>query len=1446
MRSCETSQRFVHSTARTMGNGVRVWRHISPWVALVIVMGLSIMFLLMQSSPGFAQGVGGHVPANAMDGASHAAGRANRDVGGGISGAMSGVGSIPLQPQYLAFIRWSVATVPTQPISYFAGFQAAVSSAIAFAGNLLLGIGGMIFLLMGMCLFFGMVLTSNLANIIGGLADEFYRLVYHSVQNVTLVLPFGDKNDGSGINMVALFTIILFLVGGTAAVKRMLGRGRSPKRKTLLISLLCFIMFTGLSVRSDANADKDLNTNWKDLEPMSMGWLVGQTGEVVDSITGSISNAVSAVSRGINDGARTSALKKGSTCQRYVDGMHTMYHTDPSTNKVANAKDPIVSTMIAYDDLFLNVYRAPVASTLYGTEAQVGRSTMNSWCMWADADPHIDVEEQYKIANAAGLFPKGIFNFKDEDVYLSKDKDSDKTSRAARTQYFKSPASMYRFAACDYGNNHAVGTLWGNGHGKNGGIVQLKSIKDRNILNDSGWKYATVALGRDKVNVSQDDGQPAGAQLQTGATLGGATPQAGPDHETVHKGMIPEEEKSGNAFARLGELGNITKICNPKYSYFENQKVKQDDGSFHWNPFYNSSHFDSLNNMNTGYITSAGSHPGNDLFSFIGKIPYIFGKDEPEESKHYSEWFNDAPQAQKYWDKANGVAGINIHVLLVALVMIVVGWIIAKVLLPLTLGLLVGTLVAGMASFFLPFALLFGILPSRRIHKKMKPLVLTIPIARLAQGLFGAIITLYFLSISVVSLMLTPIFDVGFVRKGMGSMGMESDIWRTVLATLLGLRVMEVLLKQILKIDTSSFRTVMNSAANLSLAPARQAMGKVKSYDAWRPGSATSPFRAMARAGKFAGKYAVAPSMAGAMAGRRAARAFTESPKGAAKSALGAMNRGFDKADKAMGNGVGKGLNASIRGAEKGANAIGDNAKKWWETTPIAPPIKRALGMDATSPMPAETGGGTTDPTTGKDKTKELESAKNTSKEAEGTTRSTDDTDKPKDSKVSDPKKTVDPKSVDSESGKPTDTKSAADKDAEFAENAAGKMNVPADEAREKMNSGTAGSAVVVKLTDSDLTSLTEKGQMPSGPVATKEAADGTAQQEVINSDRELGRIGQLVENVRQEIAKGVPVLHGDDADKALIGGAALGLTGREMKPNEMSASLISDMLAQGNEMLRETISGQGTAVRELIDGLTNHAPTQPIADDAAPVPTANVDATAVRGSAADLPAHMEMPTAEAIGATVAAAIAAQQMPLQERFDHLSSLMDTMNMQMANYQNSMREGMDALQQSTIAMDDSVQQMQRDFNARSDDMMHAGEQFNPETQEYEPRNDTANTDIRDLADAIRQGNESQAAQMGQLRDQMVANAQRQHDDMMSMGAAQMDSLSRTLDAVQQEMDRTISSSNDDMARMFTDTVNANHAEDMRSREQLGDSLDQGFSTMDSIRSGGGSDDLDWFD
>ena len=175
----------------------------------------------------------------------------------------------------------------------------------------------------------------------------------------------------------------------------------------------------------------------------------------------------------------------------------------------------------------------------------------------------------------------------------------------------------------------------------------------------------------------------------------------------------------------------------------------------------------------------------------------------------------------------------------------------------------------------------------------------------------------------------------------------------------------------------------------------------------------------------------------------------------------------------------------------------------------------------------------------------------------------------------------------------------------------------------------------------------------------------------------------------------------------------------------------------------------------------------------------------------------------------------------------------------------MREGMDALQQSTIAMDDSVQQMQRDFNARSDDMMHAGEQFNPETQEYEPRNDTANTDIRDLADAIKQGNESQAAQMGQLRDQMVANAQRQHDDMMSMGAAQMDSLSRTLDAVQQEMDRTISSSNNDMARMFTDTVNANHAEDMRSREQLGDSLDQGFSTMDSIRSGGG-DDFDWFD
>jgi len=1426
-----------------MGNGVRVWRNISPWVALVIVVGLSIMFLVMQSSPGFAQGVGGHVPANAIDGGSHVAGEAHRDVGGGIAGAMSGAGSIPLQPQYLAFIRWSVATVPTQPISYFAGFQAAVSSAIAFAGNLLLGIGGMIFLLMGMCLFFGMVLTSNLANIIGGLADEFYRLVYHSVENVTLVLPFGDKDDGSGVNMLVLFTIILFLASGPAVIKRLTGRGRSPKRKTFLISILCFILFTGMSVKSDANVDKDLNTNWKDLEPMSMGWVVGQTGEVVDSISGSISNAVSTVSRGINDGARTSALKKGSTCQRYVDGMHAMYHTDPSTNKVGNAKDPIVSTMIAYDDLFLNVYRAPVASTLYGTEAQVGRSTMNSWCMWADADPHIDVEEQYKIANAAGLFPKGIFNFKDEDVYLSEDKDSDKTSRAARTQYFKSPASMYRFAACDYGNNHAAGTLWGNGHGKDGGIVLLKDIKDRNILNDSGWKYATVALGRDKVSVSQDNGQPAGAQLQTGATLGGETPQADPDHETVHGGMTPEE--SGNAFARLGEKGNLTKICNPKYSYFENQKVKQDDGSFHWNPFYNSSHFDSLNNMNTGYITSAGSHPGNDLFSFIGKIPYIFGKDEPEESKHYSEWFNDAPQAQKYWDKANGVAGINIHVLLVALVMIVVGWIIAKVLLPLTLGLLVGTLIAGMASFFLPFALLFGILPSRRIHKKMKPLVLTIPIARLAQGLFGAIITLYFLSISVVSLMLTPIFDIGFVRKGMGSMGMESDIWRTVLATLLGLRVMEVLLKQILKIDTSSFRMVMDSAANLSLAPARQAMGKVKAYDAWRPGSATSPFRAVAKAGKFAGKYAVAPSMAGAMAGRRAARAFTESPKGATKSAFGAMGRGA----KAVGGGIKNGALATKKRAKGVGEAIDRSQDKWWDNSPIVPPIARAFGVDATSPMPAETGGGTTDPTTGKDKTKELETAKNTSKEAEGTNRGTDDNDKPKDSTVSDPKKTVDPDTVDPDTGKPKDTKSAADKDAEFAENAAGKMNVPADEAREKMNSGTAGSAVVVKLTDSDLASLTEKGQMPSGPVAVKDAGDGTAQQEVINSNHELGRIGQLVESVRQEIAKGVPVLHGDDADKALIGGAALGMTGREMKPNEMSASLITDMLAQGNELLRESISGQGTAVHDLIDSLTNRpSDTQPVPiADAAPAPTSNVDATAVQGSAADLPAHMEMPTAEAIGATVAAAIAAQQMPLQERFDHLSSLMDTMNMQMANYQATMREGMDALQQSTIAMDDSVQQMQRDFNARSDDMMHAGEQFNPETQEYEPRNDTANTDIRDLADAIRQGNESQAAQMGQLRDQMVANAQRQHDDMMSMGTAQMDSLSRTLDAVQQEMDRTISSSNNDMARMFTDTVNANHAEDMRSREQLGDSLDQGFSTVDSIRSGGGGgDDLDWFD
>lgn len=1398
-----------------MGNGVRVWRSISPWVALVIVVGLSIMFLVMQSSPGFAQGVGGHVPANAIDGGSHVAGRANRDVGGDIAGAMSGAGSIPLQPQYLAFIRWSVATVPTQPISYFAGFQAAVSSAIAFAGNLLLGIGGMIFLLMGMCLFFGMVLTSNLANIIGGLADQFYRLVYHSIENVTVVLPFGDKDGGSGINMLALFTIILFLASGPAVIKRLTGRGRSPKRKTFLISILCFILFTGMSVKSDANVDKNLNTNWKDLEPMSMGWVVGQTGEVVDSISGSISNAVSAVSRGINDGARTSALKKGSTCQRYVDGMHAMYHTDPSTNKVDNAKDPIVSTMIAYDNLFLNVYRAPVASTLYGTEAQVGRSTMNSWCMWADADPHIDVEEQYKIANQAGLFPKNIQGLKDTSP---QDESSNKAVSYARTRYFKSPESMYRFAACDYGGNYDAGHVWGDGGGKNGKTVHIADIEDRSILDHAGWLYATPAMGRDYDGTSAAD--------------------------------VAKEPGNDKANARLAEGDNLTqnRICglrgDPQAYFTENSK---DDTHPRFSLKWTRTDTDTTAKGNTGYVTSIGNHPGNQVLSVIGKIPYFFGKDEPKESSHFDEWFNDAPQAQKYWDKANGIDGINLHILLVALVMVVVGWIIAKVLLPLTLGLLVGTLIAGMASFFLPFALLFGILPSRRIHKKMKPLVLTIPIARLAQGLFGAIITLYFLSISVVSLMLTPIFDIGFVRKGMGSMGMESDIWRTVLATLLGLRVMEVLLKQILKIDTSSFKTVMDSAANLSLAPARQAMGKVKAYDAWRPGSATSPFRAVAKAGKFAGKYAVAPSMAGAMAGRRAARAFTESPKGATKSAFGAMGRGA----KAVGGGIKNGALATKKRAKGVGEAIDRSQDKWWDTSPIVPPIARAFGVDATSPMPAETGGGTTDPTSGKDRTKELENAKNTSKEAEGTNRGTDDNDKPKDSTVSDPKKTVDPDTVDPDTGKSKDTKSAADKDAEFAENAAGKMNVPVDEAREKMNSGKAGLAVVVKLTDSDLASLTEKGQMPSGPVAVKDAGDGTAQQEVINSNHELGRIGQLVESVRQEIAKGVPVLHGDDADKALIGGAALGMTGREMKPNEMSASLITDMLAQGNELLRESVSGQGTAVRDLIDSLTNRpSDTQPVpVADATPAPTSNVDATAVQGSAADLPAHMEMPTAEAIGATVAAAIAAQQMPLQERFDHLSSLMDTMNMQMANYQATMREGMDALQQSTIAMDDSVQQMQRDFNVRSDDMMHAGEQFNPETQEYEPRNDTANTDIRDLADAIRQGNESQAAQMGQLRDQMVANAQRQHDDMMSMGTAQMDSLSRTLDAVQQEMDRTISSSNNDMARMFTDTVNANHAEDMRSREQLGDSLDQGFSTVDSIRnssSGGGSDDLDWFD
>lgn len=1412
-----------------MGNGVRVWRNISPWVALVIVVGLSIMFLVMQSSPGFAQGVGGHVPANAIDGGSHVAGEAHRDVGGDIAGAMSGAGSIPLQPQYLAFIRWSVATVPTQPISYFAGFQAAVSSAIAFAGNLLLGIGGMIFLLMGLCLFFGMVLTSNLANIIGGLADEFYRLVYHSIENVTVVLPFGDKDGGSGINMLALFTIILFLASGPAVIKRLTGRGRSPKRKTFLISILCFILFTGISAKSDANVDKDLNTNWKDLEPMSMGWVVGQTGEVVDSISGSISNAVSTVSRGINDGARTSALKKGSTCQRYVDGMHTMYHTDPSTNKVDNAKDPIVSTMIAYDNLFLNVYRAPVASTLYGTEAQVGRSTMNSWCMWADADPHIDVEEQYKIANQAGLFPKGIFDFKDSSPQEeASNTDDSKGARHARTKYFRDPSSLYRFAACDYPKDHGAGHMWGDGGGKNGAIREIKSIEDRSSLERAGWKYASPAVGQD-------------VEALGGSAVGPKGNGEG-NNVATYKGYVPRlaerfKDSKGNA------QNNETRTCNPTYNYYQEytKSTKKPRWSFHWT--HNNTDF--LANGMTGYVTSAGNHPSGTLgMSFIGKIPYLFGKDEPVESQHFDEWFNDAPQAQKYWDKANGVAGINLHILLVAFVMIVVGWIIAKVLLPLTLGLLVGTLIAGMASFFLPFALLFGILPSRRIHKKMKPLVLTIPIARLAQGLFGAIITLYFLSISVVSLMLTPIFDIGFVRKGMGSMGMESDIWRTVLATLLGLRVMEVLLKQILKIDTSSFRTVMDSAANLSLAPARQAMGKVKAYDAWRPGSATSPFRAVAKAGKFAGKYAVAPSMAGAMAGRRAAQAFTESPKGATKGALDAMGRGA----KAVGGNIKNGALATKKRAKGVGEAIDKANDKWWETTPIAPPINRALGMDATSPMPAETGGGTTDPTTGKDKTKELETAKNTSKEAEGTNRGTDDNDKPKDSTVSDPKKTVDPDTVDPDTGKSKDTKSAADKDAEFAENAAGKMNVPVDEAREKMNSGKAGSAVVVKLTDSDLASLTEKGQMPSGPVAVKDAGDGTAQQEVINSNHELGRIGQLVESVRQEIAKGVPVLHGDDADKALIGGAALGMTGREMKPNEMSASLITDMLAQGNELLRESISGQGTAVRDLIDSLTNRpSDTQPVpVADAAPAPTANVDATAVQASAADLPAHMEMPTAEAIGATVAAAIAAQQMPLQERFDHLSSLMDTMNMQMANYQATMREGMDALQQSTIAMDDSVQQMQRDFNTRSDDMMHTGEQFNPETQEYEPRDDTANTDIRDLADAIRQGNESQAAQMGQLRDQMVANAQRQHDDMMSMGAAQMDSLSRTLDAVQQEMDRTISSSNNDMARMFTNTVNANHAEDMRSREQLGDLLDQGFSTMDSIRSGDGSDDLDWFD